>query len=56
MIFYQSHLTVHATGSVETASLTFEAETHANNVEEFSPYRKENTTLHHYKDRFVNAV
>jgi hypothetical protein len=23
---------------------------------EFSPYRKENTTLHHYKDQLVNAV
>jgi hypothetical protein len=23
---------------------------------EFSPYRKENTTLHHYKDQLVDAV
>jgi hypothetical protein len=27
-----------------------------NNILEFSPYRKENTTLHHYKDQLVNAV
>jgi hypothetical protein len=26
-----------------------------NNMEEFSPYLKENT-LHHYKDQLVNAV
>jgi hypothetical protein len=25
-------------------------------AEEFSPYLKENTTLHHYKDQLVNAV
>jgi hypothetical protein len=24
--------------------------------EEFSPYRQENTSLHHYKDQLVNAV
>jgi hypothetical protein len=24
--------------------------------EVFSPYRKENTTLHHYKDQLINAV
>jgi hypothetical protein len=23
---------------------------------EFSPYLKENTTLHHYKDQFINAI
>jgi hypothetical protein len=27
-----------------------------NNIYEFSPYLKENTTLHHYKDQLVNAV
>jgi hypothetical protein len=27
-----------------------------NNILEFSPYRKENTTLHHYKDQLVDAV
>jgi hypothetical protein len=27
-----------------------------NNIEEFSPYLKENTTFHHYKDQLVNAV
>jgi hypothetical protein len=26
-----------------------------NNIEEFSPYRKENTTLHCYKNRLFNA-
>jgi hypothetical protein len=34
----------------------FEAEARLNNTYEFSPYRKENTTLHHYKDQLVNAV
>jgi hypothetical protein len=34
----------------------FEAEARQNNIYEFSPYRKENTTLHHYKDQLVNAV
>jgi hypothetical protein len=32
------------------------SEAHLNNISEFSPYRKENTTLHHYKDQLVNAV
>jgi hypothetical protein len=27
-----------------------------NNIYEFSPYLKENTTLHHYKNQLVNAV
>jgi hypothetical protein len=31
-------------------------EAHPNNIWEFSPYRKENTTLHHYKDQLINAV
>jgi hypothetical protein len=26
------------------------------NISESSPYLKENTTLHHYKDQLVNAV
>jgi hypothetical protein len=30
--------------------------TRLNNIYEFSPYLKENTTLQHYKDQFVNAV
>jgi hypothetical protein len=34
----------------------FEAEAHLNNILESSPCRKENTTLHHYKDQLVNAV
>jgi hypothetical protein len=27
-----------------------------NVIEEFSPYLKENTILHHYKDQLVNGV
>jgi hypothetical protein len=34
----------------------FEAETCLNNIQEFSPYHKENTTLHHYKDQLVKVV
>jgi hypothetical protein len=34
----------------------FKAEARLNNIQEFSPYLKENTTLHHYKDRLVNGV
>jgi hypothetical protein len=34
----------------------FEAEACLNVIQEFSPYLKENTTLHHYKDQLVNAV
>jgi hypothetical protein len=34
----------------------FETEARLNNILEFSAYRKENTTLHHYKDQLVNAV
>jgi hypothetical protein len=34
----------------------FEAEASLNTIKEFSPYLKENTTLHHYKHQFVNAV
>jgi hypothetical protein len=34
----------------------FEAETRLNKISVFSPYLKENTTLHHYKDQLVNAV
>jgi hypothetical protein len=34
----------------------FEAEARLNNIWELSPYLKENTTLHHYKDQLVNAV
>jgi hypothetical protein len=35
---------------------TFKAEARLNNIYEFRPYLKENTTLHHYKDQLVNAV
>jgi hypothetical protein len=34
----------------------FKAKARLNNIYEFSPNRKENTTLHHYKDQLVNAV
>jgi hypothetical protein len=37
-------------------SYPFEAEARLNNICKFSPNRKENTTLHHYKDQLVNAV
>jgi hypothetical protein len=37
-------------------TLTFEAEARLNVIYEFSPYLKENTILHHYKDQLVNAV
>jgi hypothetical protein len=37
-------------------STPFKAEARLNIIEEFSPYLKENTTLHHYKDQLVNAV
>jgi hypothetical protein len=32
------------------------AKVQLNVILEFSPYLKENTTLHHYKDQLVNAV
>jgi hypothetical protein len=31
----------------------FEAEARLNNIKEFSPHRKENTTLHHYKEQLM---
>jgi hypothetical protein len=34
----------------------FEAKARINNVYKFNPYRKENTTLHHYVAQQVNAV
>jgi hypothetical protein len=34
----------------------FEDESCLNVIKEFSPYLKEKTTLHHYKDKLVNAV
>jgi hypothetical protein len=33
----------------------FAAEARLNNIEKFRSYRKENITLHRYKDRLVNA-
>jgi hypothetical protein len=32
------------------------SEVRRNNVQEFGPYHKENTALHHYKDQLVGAV
>jgi hypothetical protein len=34
----------------------FEAEGRVINIQEFSPYLNENTTRHHYKQQFVNAL
>jgi hypothetical protein len=34
----------------------FETEALLNNIYEFSPYLKENTTLHHYNDQLVSIV
>jgi hypothetical protein len=34
----------------------FEAEAHLKTTSKFSPYLKENTTLHHNKDQLVNAA
>jgi hypothetical protein len=42
--------------TVQAPVQRFEAEAHVNNILEFSRYRKENATLHHYKDQLVNAV
>jgi hypothetical protein len=38
------------------ATNAFDAEARLNNIWEFSSYRKENTTLHRYKDQLLNAV
>jgi hypothetical protein len=35
---------------------TLKAEHSQNNIRGSSPYRKENTTFHHYKDKLVNTV
>jgi hypothetical protein len=35
---------------------SFEAGVYVNNIKEFSPYLKENTTLYHFKDRYFNSV
>lgn len=34
----------------------FKTDIRLNNTYKFSPYRKENTRLHHYKDYVVNVV
>jgi hypothetical protein len=39
----------------ECTSINLEAEI-VEIIIEFWPHRKENTTLHHYKDQLVNAV
>jgi hypothetical protein len=36
--------------------IAFKAEAHLNNIKEFTPYLKENATLHNYKNQLVNAV
>jgi hypothetical protein len=36
--------------------LLFKAEVRLNITEEFSPFLKHNTSLHHYKDQLVKAV
>jgi hypothetical protein len=33
-----------------------EAQARLNSIKESSPYLKQNTTLHHYKDQLVNVV
>jgi hypothetical protein len=33
-----------------------EAVAYLNSIYEFGPYLKENITLHHYKNQYVNAV
>jgi hypothetical protein len=40
----------------KVVSKPLKREARLNSIQEFSPYRKENTTLHHYKDQLVNAV
>jgi hypothetical protein len=42
--------------SKEEVEQGFEDEARLNVISESSPYLKENTTLHHYKDQLVNAV
>jgi hypothetical protein len=34
----------------------FEGKASLKHIYEFSPYKRENTILHHYKDQLVNAV
>jgi hypothetical protein len=41
--------------TVEFNHLTYEVEVGLNIIYEFSPYRKENTALHRYKDQPVNG-
>jgi hypothetical protein len=41
---------------IRAAYYAFETEARQNITHKFSPYLKESTTLHHYKDQLVNAV
>jgi hypothetical protein len=50
-----SWLGFHKKSLLRTPAL-FESEARRNDIKEFSPYLKENRTLHHYKDQLVNAV
>jgi hypothetical protein len=43
-------------GSQAMPARTSDAEHRLYNIYMFSPYLKENTTLHHYKDQLVNVV
>jgi hypothetical protein len=45
-----------AYSSSEMAIKVFENEAHVNNIYEFSPYLKGNTTLHYYTDQITNVV
>jgi hypothetical protein len=42
--------------NIITSCFHFEAEARLDDIYEFSPYLKENATLHRYKDQLVNAV
>jgi hypothetical protein len=53
---YLEKCVLRASVCLQFSTLSFEAEVHLNNTKQFSPYRKKNTTLHHYKDQLVNAV
>jgi hypothetical protein len=43
-------------GYCEHGNYPYEAQACLNIILEISPYLKENTTLHHYKDQLVNDV
>jgi hypothetical protein len=47
---------VHSLRLIKVFITSTEAETRLNNIYALSPYRRENTALHRYKNQFVNAV